>query len=141
MDITETMRSFIAAQAEGCKIAAKARMDIEPARWMDPEPDWMEDPANSEEVAKAFSRKDINDEIVQLLSSGDKGGEYALGTVQITALSVAERAFRQRNASHLSCLLHSASRLQGQGIERGLHLRVQLEYLTLLKQRAEAKES
>lgn len=109
---------------------------IENREWMKPVPDWQEDPGDSDAVAAAFDRTDLNDEVARGFEKADSdgtSGDYVLGMTQVGYLANAERAYRNRHATRVQCFLRGAAKHRALGRESGLSGRVHTEFMAGLE--------
>jgi len=112
MDVT--FYRLVAALAQQGWLIASAEVTGSQREWMLP-PGLTTDPAGHADVATAFSRLNLSESYVQVLTNGTTGQEMAI-RVQTDYLSAAERAFRSRHMSAARCRHQAAARRFGHSV-------------------------
>lgn len=84
---------------------------------------WSGNPFDISNMGLAFYRNDINADYIDALNRGQSGGKIAdliAANVQVSYLSMQERALRSRHTSPIRARMHAAARQRGHGSDNGV---------------------
>lgn len=101
--------------------SALADQHLQQRAWSGPGLKWTKETGKPEEIAKAYSRTEINDNLLACYVEDPPAtqADTAALSVQLGAVSAAERAFQLRHANGLRAEAHAAARQAGQGHPSG----------------------
>lgn len=103
---------------------------------------WDGDLFNLEDISKAFSREELDEDFLKVIDPANPGviGDLVSISLQGDWLATQERAFRARHQTPVRAWMHAAGRRRGHGHDAGVIRQGLLRYVENLLQAAKNKQ-
>lgn len=104
--------------------------------------EWDGDLFNLEDISKAFSREELDEDFLKVIDPANPGviGDLVSLSLQGDWLATQERAFRARHQTPVRAWMHAAGRRRGHGHDAGVINQGLLRYVENLLQAAKNKQ-
>lgn len=138
------MTQGIKALQDTAKFQAEAIIEqADPLQPLVDRNEWDGDLFNLEDISKAFSREELDEDFLKVIDPANPGviGDLVSISLQGDWLATMERAFRARHQTPVRAWMHAAGRRRGHGHDAGVINQGLLRYVENLLQASKNKQA